>query len=141
MEKLITQTDTLIKKYQALQEFYYSLYIAEMNGELSLSKSNKKSITVYKNYMVKRSIRTTNKFLKLSNHFKEICRLLNKVKNLLKPRSNLTFSRVKLGNQELKTLLSLKDVKRFVDRHNLYEVIYSNYLEHPPFSPMLKLSS
>jgi hypothetical protein len=91
--------------------------------------------------MVKRSIRTTNKFLKLSNHFKEICRLLNKVKNLLKPRSNLTFSRVKLGNQELKTLLSLKDVKRFVDRHNLYEVIYSNYLEHPPFSPMLKLSS
>jgi hypothetical protein len=132
MEKLITQTDTLIKKYQALQEFYYSLYIAEMSGELSLSESNNDAemcIAVYKNYRVKRAIRTTNKFLKLSNHFKEVCRLLNRVKNLLKPRSNLTFSRVKLGNQELNILLNLKDIKRFVDRHNLYKVIDSNYFE------------
>jgi hypothetical protein len=100
---LVDKLDKLYHKYNKLQNLYYSVYIDSFN-DYAFDE-------------------VAWQFIKLSNSFKGICRLLIQVKNLI-----LNQTSQKLGYEDLKVLLSYKDVKKFMDQNNhLYPIIDSNY--------------
>jgi hypothetical protein len=98
LEKL----DFLHHKYKALEDLYYSLYIDSFS-DVSLAANN-------------------FKFLKLYNNFKEVCRLLTIVKQLIE---NVQISM--LGLREIKVLTNYKDIQNFLDNNDLYPLVYSNH--------------
>lgn len=107
INELILKVNKLNHKYEKLQNLYYSIYI-ESFSDLEFLGQNAPN------------------YLKLYNNFKEICRLLNRIKNLIQ-NYGLKCHTPMLGVSEIKLLLSYADIKNFLDKFNLYPIIDSNY--------------
>jgi len=126
-EFLTKKLDEFIHKYTDLQNFYYDLYIETFSDKWLQSSSCK--------------------FIQLYNYFKEVCRIINKIKNLVNYHQytvilsdniqwlNNTFNCktkepfVMLGSNELKVISTFKDIHSFLDKNNLYKLIDSNFNE------------
>jgi len=94
--------ENLYLKYHNFQNFYYTLYIESFDNQ---------------------SLRPfALRFIKLSDNFKEVCRLLDVIKKLV---NNRVRNIQKLGINEIKVLLKYKDIKQLMDKNNLYSLILS----------------
>jgi hypothetical protein len=153
--KLKEKLDILYHKYKGLEELYYSLYIDSFSSSTQelltedSSTSQDRSQSVLKGIGIERgfeSIRLSQSvehcdpkgitspiyplerrcnFLKLYNNFKEVCRLLEIVKQLCEPEGD-TIS-VMLGLGEIKVLTNFKDIRALLDTNDLYPLVYSNH--------------
>ena len=114
-ERSLVELYDLNHKYERLQNLYYSMYIESFSD----SSFDKNACT----------------FIRLYNNFKGVCRLLVRIKNLIILEKNLKVNlnlqvneKVQmLGTEEIKVLLTYRDIKRFLDKNNLYSIIDSNY--------------
>jgi hypothetical protein len=107
-QQLLKDMDNLYHKYEKLQNFYYAMYIESFKNSSWYVHSIK--------------------FIKLYNDFKSVCRLLKQIKNLIEAcnhKSNLKVSM--LGSAEIKMLINYSDIKKFLDKNNLYPIIETNY--------------
>ncbi|CCV01686.1 hypothetical protein IIV22_009R [Invertebrate iridescent virus 22] len=109
IDDLIQKVDKLNHKYEKLQNLYYAVYIESFTELefLGLNASN---------------------YLKLYNNFKEVCRLLNRIKNLIQNYGLIKrHATPMLGVSEIKLLLAYPDIKNFLDKFDLYPIVDSNY--------------
>lgn len=102
-EYITKNVDNLYHKYEQLQNLYYSMYIESFKD----SSFDKNALN----------------FIRLYNDFKGVCRLLTRIKNLVDNNSGSM-----LGLEEIKVLVGYNDIKKFLDKNNLYSIIDSNYL-------------
>lgn len=105
--KIILKMDKLNLKYHNFQNFYYTLYIE------SFSKQTLRPFA--------------SRFVKLAKTFHEVCRLLDRAKQILTLYGVQNHNINKLGLQEIKVLVKYKDIKQLMDDYNLYSILYSNY--------------
>jgi hypothetical protein len=105
----------LYQKYKNLENFYYNMYIES-----------------YKTLIFKEQ---KYDFFRLYISFKSLCRLLIRIKNLIKEpfETSDTFdeeyviSDCLLGSEEMNLLLSYKDIKMYLDSNNLHSLIECNH--------------
>lgn len=98
-----TEFNKLFAKYHSLQAEYYSLYIESYHG---IERPNIEYLTT-------------------SNEYKNVCRLLSSLHQIVFVQDKRTPL---FGSSEMNNLLAKKDIREFINKYNLMDIIDSNSL-------------